>query len=110
MPEGTPSEKASRAETSRASALRGDESPKEVLLSPVIEKYKSLQMQIIGLEKDLDTGNEKAANVQDPRMRQLGIEIGKGIQKQLEGLRKQREELEKQLVNLGGEPSDYTVQ
>lgn len=106
MEENNIGEKAVRG-PSRASIERAAEH-KETLLRPVSEEYRKLQMEIMQLEKNLNQGIEHT--IRNPHVQELATEVGRKINQDLEALRARKMELENRIVELGGDPKDYTVQ
>lgn len=96
-----------RRAPSRASAERAVEH-KDAMLDRLSAEYRELQMKIMGLEQDLSKGIEHT--IQNPRMKELATEVGRGITQELEALRGKKTEVEEAITNVGGNPSEYTVQ
>ena len=74
------------------------------------EKYRAVQMQIAGLEQDVQRGIEHMQKQTNPELIRLSKEVGKNTLASLEELKNEKEEIEQAIRERGGTPSDYTVQ
>ncbi len=101
-----------RAETSRAAtdrALHYNEE-REAVINRLAEQYKAVQMQIIGLERDLQKGVEYTARQSNPQLDELGIQLRNETKKKIEDLQIEKETVEQAIRDKGVDPSQYTVQ
>ena len=101
-----------RSETSRAAtekAIQYNED-REAAMKRLGENYKAIQMQIIGLEKDVQKGIEHVAQQNNPQLDELGIKLRAEMKEKIENLQIEKEEAEQAIRDKGGDPRDYTVQ
>lgn len=91
-------------------AVGKDSEHKEMMLNKLAREYHEVQMGIIQGQKNLKEGNEHMIDVQDPVLREKGIEEGRRITQEIEALHTKKEELEQLIRTNGGNPSDYTLQ
>jgi hypothetical protein len=112
MPNGNGSnhEEGVRFERGPSAAAAGLSYEREMVLESKGEEYKAVQMKIIKMEADLAKGNERALNEKNPKARELAIMIGRQMNQELEVLQAEKERLEQDIQNSGGNPSNYTVQ
>ena len=66
------------------------------------KRYKEVRIRIAGLEQDLDKGTDHAIRVQDPKIRDLAIEVGRKVSEELDTLKKEKEDLEAHIHALDG--------
>lgn len=105
--EGIPDRGRSHAASFRAAEYkeaRGSE------MERLAEKYKAAQMEIVGLERDIERGIEHLQKQTDPEIIRISKEVGSEMLNRLEDTKNEKGELERAIKERGGEPSDYTVQ
>lgn len=97
---------------SAASMIRAMEykEAREAEKANLAEKYKAVQMQIAGLEADVQKGIDHMKTLTDPAMIKLSKETGRDILSKVEELRETKKELEQTIRERGGDPSEHTVQ
>ncbi len=83
---------------------------REAAMSRLAEQYKAIQMQIIGLERDLQKGIEYTARQSNPQLDEFGIQLRNETKKKIEDLQIEKETVEQAIRDKGVDPSQYTVQ
>lgn len=80
------------------------------MLEAKVEKYMEVQNKIRALEENLRQNNDRAIMEKDPGVRELATAVGRKLNQEIQALKGVKEELEREIQDLGGNPGNYTIQ